>query len=185
MIFYNNSDSLTHHGIKGQKWGVRNGPPYPLHQKEARRLKKASKTKKDVDDIVNSLSTEDKRFLNVDPDVKEDAYLSLQQGEYVMHRILKKYGNIPVSFFDMLDDGNTINLAMATRSGYRGKGYAKESAIQAMDWLNNHPKQRNGRDVVWGVKVDNKASIAIAKKLGFVEDPDSYNDGWINYVNKL
>lgn len=21
---------LFHHGIKGQKWGVRNGPPYPL-----------------------------------------------------------------------------------------------------------------------------------------------------------
>jgi len=26
------SDELSHHGIKGQKWGVRNGPPYPLHQ---------------------------------------------------------------------------------------------------------------------------------------------------------
>lgn len=23
-------DELYHHGIKGQKWGVRNGPPYPL-----------------------------------------------------------------------------------------------------------------------------------------------------------
>ena len=22
---------LAHHGIKGQKWGVKNGPPYPLH----------------------------------------------------------------------------------------------------------------------------------------------------------
>lgn len=22
---------LEHHGIKGQKWGVRNGPPYPIH----------------------------------------------------------------------------------------------------------------------------------------------------------
>lgn len=24
------SDYLEHHGILGQKWGVRNGPPYPL-----------------------------------------------------------------------------------------------------------------------------------------------------------
>ena len=23
-------DELSHHGIDGQKWGVRNGPPYPL-----------------------------------------------------------------------------------------------------------------------------------------------------------
>ena len=27
------SDVLCHHGIKGQSWGVRNGPPYPLDQK--------------------------------------------------------------------------------------------------------------------------------------------------------
>lgn len=25
-------DYLEHHGIKGQKWGVRNGPPYPLKE---------------------------------------------------------------------------------------------------------------------------------------------------------
>ena len=25
------SDFLAHHGIKGQKWGQRNGPPYPLN----------------------------------------------------------------------------------------------------------------------------------------------------------
>lgn len=30
MIWFNNSDELYHHGIKGQKWGVRNGPPYPI-----------------------------------------------------------------------------------------------------------------------------------------------------------
>ena len=23
-------NTLAHHGIKGQKWGIRNGPPYPL-----------------------------------------------------------------------------------------------------------------------------------------------------------
>lgn len=27
------NNELTHHGISGQRWGVRNGPPYPLDQK--------------------------------------------------------------------------------------------------------------------------------------------------------
>lgn len=26
-------DTLCHHGVKGQKWGVKNGPPYPLNPK--------------------------------------------------------------------------------------------------------------------------------------------------------
>ena len=36
---------LTHHGIKGQKWGVQNGPPYPLDRKKEFNLakKKAKK----------------------------------------------------------------------------------------------------------------------------------------------
>ena len=29
-----NSSELAHHGIKGQKWGVRNGPPYPLEKSD-------------------------------------------------------------------------------------------------------------------------------------------------------
>lgn len=29
----NPDDFLCHHGIKGQRWGVRNGPPYPLDEK--------------------------------------------------------------------------------------------------------------------------------------------------------
>lgn len=30
---------LAHHGIKGQHWGVKNGPPYPLDQKVSRAIK--------------------------------------------------------------------------------------------------------------------------------------------------
>lgn len=41
-------DSLEHHGIDGQKWGVRNGPPYPLaagdhSAAEKRAMRKSSK----------------------------------------------------------------------------------------------------------------------------------------------
>ncbi len=28
--FVMKEDSLSHHGVDGQKWGIRNGPPYPL-----------------------------------------------------------------------------------------------------------------------------------------------------------
>lgn len=33
------SDFLAHHGIKGQKWGVQNGPPYPLDEKVSFRMR--------------------------------------------------------------------------------------------------------------------------------------------------
>ena len=52
---YSRNAELYHHGIQGQKWGVQNGPPYPLDSdvSTGKRLKKASKilvkdAKKDV-----------------------------------------------------------------------------------------------------------------------------------------
>lgn len=35
-------NTLAHHGIKGQKWGVRNGPPYPLTEAQKTGLKNAN-----------------------------------------------------------------------------------------------------------------------------------------------
>lgn len=34
------SDYLMHHGIKGQQWGVQNGPPYPLDAKTSSKIQK-------------------------------------------------------------------------------------------------------------------------------------------------
>ena len=34
---------LSHHGILGQKWGKKNGPPYPLDSKTAERVKSKAK----------------------------------------------------------------------------------------------------------------------------------------------
>ena len=41
-------DPLSHHGIAGQKWGVRNGPPYPLQygdhsKRELREMRKKAR----------------------------------------------------------------------------------------------------------------------------------------------
>lgn len=40
-IYWN--DELYHHGVKNQKWGVRNGPPYPLNSKGTQKKKTQNK----------------------------------------------------------------------------------------------------------------------------------------------
>lgn len=39
------SDELYHHGIKGQKWGVKNGPPYPLDAEDHSKAEKEANPK--------------------------------------------------------------------------------------------------------------------------------------------
>lgn len=34
-------NSISHHGVMGQKWGVRNGPPYPIEDKVLKKRYKA------------------------------------------------------------------------------------------------------------------------------------------------
>lgn len=34
LNYVESSSELQHHGIKGQSWGVQNGPPYPLNQRK-------------------------------------------------------------------------------------------------------------------------------------------------------
>ncbi|MBO7450971.1 MAG: hypothetical protein J6U54_11460 [Clostridiales bacterium] len=55
---------LAHHGIAGQKWGHRNGPPYPLDEKDHSAAEKKAGWKKSLDndkkDESNNKSTPDK-----------------------------------------------------------------------------------------------------------------------------
>ena len=39
MIDFKEYSELFHHGIKNQKWGVRNGPPYPLDRSKSAKIK--------------------------------------------------------------------------------------------------------------------------------------------------
>lgn len=46
MVRYEHCNELMHHGIKGQQWGKRNGPPYPLSEGKHRAVIKKHKVKK-------------------------------------------------------------------------------------------------------------------------------------------
>ncbi len=43
---YDSNNYLEHHGVDGQKWGKRNGPPYPLNSEGKASLKKQRKAEK-------------------------------------------------------------------------------------------------------------------------------------------
>ena len=43
MSWYIVNNELCHHGIDGQKWGVRNGPPYPLNRTSSGVIKTVDK----------------------------------------------------------------------------------------------------------------------------------------------
>lgn len=194
-------NELMHHGIKGQKWGKRNGPPYPLSDSAhsvnekrnnykqsiyAHRAISADKTRNKVDSIIDSMSKDDRDKVLAG----SDHYLNLEEGSAVVKRVLKEVGDIPVSFFDLLEeDSDTLQVALGTRSGseYRGKGYANSATDQAMTWLDKNKKRLTQKQVVWGVRVDNPGSIRIAEKHGFKIDSDSYSDDglWVNYVKKI
>lgn len=145
------------------------------------RARRAAKTKSDVDSIVNSLSIDDKELLGCSAEDNWE-YLSLDQGEHVIKRSMLYIDDVPVSFFDLLDDADHINVALATHPEYRGNGYASKVASDAMNWLIRHPEISRGREVAWGVREDNLGSISIAESLGFERDDNSYNDGWVNYI---
>ena len=40
---------LCHHGIKGQKWGIKHGPPYPIQKVNKKKIVEMSKSYKPSD----------------------------------------------------------------------------------------------------------------------------------------
>lgn len=146
-----------------------------------RRAVKAAKTKSDVDSIVDSLTDHELYLFGTN---RKEGYLTLEQGEYVVKRFIKRHGNEPVAFFDLLRDGDDLNVALATRHGekYRGKGYASEVTKRGMDWLAKHPELFES--VIWGPREENTASRRLAEKNGFKLDPNATKDGWMKYYKK-
>lgn len=163
---------------------------------QQKRATKAAKTKVDVDQILSTLTGDELRKFGVQGTSRElfemrrnnTLYLDINAGEHVVKRVLKKVGDTPVAFFDILhdsDDHLVTALAVRNDSQYRGKGYGMKVAKQGMQWLEKHANELSYTRIDWGVRKDNEPSIKIAKKLGFTHDPSSDSEGWENYEKRL
>lgn len=173
-------NELYHYGVKGQKWDIKR---YQNKDGTLTNLGKSRKNMDAVNDIVSTMSKRDKELLNLSGDVYQR---SVDDGTNVVKRIVKKIGDTPVSFLDIIGDHSGVSISVGTRGGdeYRNKGYASAVAKQGKKWLDEHAEEFD--QVVWWVRKDNPGSIKIAQKIGLELDQSSVlpDDPWVKYERK-
>lgn len=83
-MYYKNQNGewLQHHGILGQKWGKRNGPPYPLDASDHSASEKKAGWRKSLNKPSREKPTENESSDNVDNE-KRSFHLSDKQKKYI------------------------------------------------------------------------------------------------------
>lgn len=82
-----NNDILFHHGVKGQKWGVKNGPPYPIRQNQ-----KVAKVVKHDNSLKNAAGK----------DIITVKHVELSGTPNSITQIKRKNGGIDRNYYDNL-----------------------------------------------------------------------------------
>lgn len=194
---------LAHYGVKGMHWGIRRyqnpdgtltqlGKSHYRHKSYNKDSLNAEYTKA-LDDIYNSLSDEDKKYLNVNSNkdyvrnmehkywlqVNEPKMSGLVTGGLIYDKNNKK----PVGFIDITKSSNNAHVDIVISKQHRGKGLSSElikQYIGTLDKFGNNNKDIQYLD--WVVHKDNKASIHLAEKIGFEKPSEENEKGFITYT---
>jgi len=88
-------NELYHHGIEGQEWGKRNGPPYPLSKADHRRVIRSAKAAKKRNLSYDSAKRNVRKMTDDDLDLalerlrREKEYAQLVSGKYQSEKLSK------------------------------------------------------------------------------------------------
>lgn len=151
MIVVTRSDEyLKHHGILGQKWGKKNGPPYPLDASDHSSSEKKAGWRKSLD---KDSSTEDNKRKGLSDKQKK----AIKIGATVAVTALAAYGTYRLVKSGKLDKYIDIGKTKADSLLKKKAGDSKVGDIKVDDLLNNastaktNPSVNNIR-MVHGVK---------------------------------
>lgn len=157
---YSRNAELYHHGVKGQKWGVENGPPYPLSDEVStgKRLKKVEKLEK-------------KSELNRGYMKKHEDYYdnkTKKENEKVDKKADKKIEKINKKREFKKEVNETQNY-MQLHLNDRGYKYAKEDALKAEIKMKKLLAKENGGKYRYKDMTDEEKEYyrkSVEKKIG-------------------
>jgi hypothetical protein len=120
----NKTEELQHHGILGQKWGKRNGPPYPLDSGDHSASEKKAGWRKSLSDAVSNHAKKKER-----QDKADELYDKMLDkiAEKADKRRQKEMGRVIVQSILMGPFGSAM-YDQAVAAG-RDKGKAFRSAL--------------------------------------------------------
>lgn len=112
LLHSDSDDYISHHGILGQKWGVKHGPPYPLDSKTS---KKVSGGKVTIN--VKDLSDEDLKKivqrLNMEKQLKDLTKEQKSKGKKFGDKVMDKLGDTALEI--IFGTTKTIGTAVLTQ----------------------------------------------------------------------
>ena len=177
-------DYLAHHGIKGQKWGVQNGPPYPLEEKQ--KSSKERTLNKDLDErTILQAKTKKGETLTISQDERSKFSRLLAKGSKAINKRAlntkiftiktkdKTVGDVQI-YQESADSVNGVWLGVDEK--YRGKGYGQAALAEVIDEC----RRRGYKQFTLEVPGNAPDARHIYEKMGFIagEQVTSSDDDW-------
>ena len=178
-------NELYHHGILGQRWGVRRFQNKDGSLTEAGRKRKNRIDAKESNEIYRSLTKKERQLVMADDKPPNRFTDSAELRDYSVNTSTIYNKKKAISSVTAWKDGDeNVALSVMTRNdpSYRHHGYADQAVKKAIEWLENSDFKR----AYWDVRVDNVQSIKLAERNGFKYLRDNKNDPtWKLYVRDL
>lgn len=160
--------SLCHHGIKGQKWGVRrfqnpDGTLTPLGKKKRQQLRTLM-------DVENALTDDEYDLFYDSKGAHEDRGTRKTLNEWLNYRndhhdaIVSVAKNHSIVFASHDDNGWEIGWATSPKA--RGKGFTDSNIQEAIREI--RVKRNNFDDIYAYIDTSNAPSVKAAERNGFV-----------------